>query len=121
MGIVTFTAFCKQLHLQPCPASKQAATLFAAHQEHRHKEPQGRQPLTIKMLKELSQSLYATKTHFTHDRLMVQAVAFFSFQRAKPELCSIIPLPVWQATVSPKATVHPPFSVVPEQLRLREL
>ena len=30
--------------------------------------------------------------------------------------CSIIPLPVWQAAVSPKATVHPPFSVAPEQL-----
>ena len=32
IGIVKFTAFCKQLHLQPCPASKHAATLFAAHQ-----------------------------------------------------------------------------------------
>ena len=44
----------------------------------------GRQPLTIKMLKELSQSLYATKTHSTHDRLMLQAalaVAFFGFLR----------------------------------------
>ena len=30
--------------------------------------------------------------------------------------CSIIPLPVWQTAVSPKATVHPPFSVAPEQL-----
>ncbi|KAL5517268.1 hypothetical protein EMCRGX_G002781 [Ephydatia muelleri] len=30
--------------------------------------------------------------------------------------CSIIPLPVWQDAVSPKATVHPPFSVAPEQL-----
>ena len=30
--------------------------------------------------------------------------------------CSIIPLPVWQAAVSQKATVHPPFSVAPEQL-----
>ena len=30
--------------------------------------------------------------------------------------CSTIPLPVWQATVSPKATVHPPFFVAPEQL-----
>ncbi|KAL5517244.1 hypothetical protein EMCRGX_G002748 [Ephydatia muelleri] len=155
----------------------------------------GRQPLTIKMLKELSQSLYASKTHSTHDRLMLQAalaVAFFGFLRvsnitvnswkrkamrrgflAKQDVllapydlqltikyskmdqlgkgsiitmgltrssllssphhaillkvlscqasCSIIPLPVWQAAVSPKATVHPPFSVVPEQLRPREL
>ena len=140
------------------------------------------------MLKELSQSLYVSKTHFTHDHLMLQAVAFFSFQRvskftvnswkrkamrrgrflAKQDVllapydlqltikyskmdqlgkgsiiamrltrssllssprhaillkvlscqasCSIIPLPVWQAAVSPKATVHPPFSVAPEQL-----
>eukprot|EP00731_Ephydatia_muelleri_P002430 Em0001g2430a len=44
----------------------------------------GRQPLTIKMLKELSQSLYVSKTHSTHDRLMLQAalaVAFFGFLR----------------------------------------
>ena len=44
----------------------------------------GRQPLTIKMLKELSQSLYVSKTHSTHDRLMLLAalaVAFFGFLR----------------------------------------
>eukprot|EP00731_Ephydatia_muelleri_P002599 Em0001g2599a len=44
----------------------------------------GRQPLTIKMLKELSQSLHVSKTHSTHDRLMLQAalaVAFFGFLR----------------------------------------
>eukprot|EP00731_Ephydatia_muelleri_P002567 Em0001g2567a len=151
----------------------------------------GRQPLTIKMLKELSQSLYASKTHSTHDRLMLQAalaVAFFGFLRvskftvnswkrkamrrgrflAKQDVLlapyylqltikyskmdqlgkgsiitmgltrssllssprhaillkvlscqasfSIIPLPVWQAAVSQKAMVHPPFSVAPEQL-----
>eukprot|EP00731_Ephydatia_muelleri_P002419 Em0001g2419a len=36
------------------------------------------------MLKELSQSLYVSKTHSTHDRLMLQAalaVAFFGFLR----------------------------------------
>ena len=138
------------------------------------------------MLKELSQSLYVSKIHSTHDRLMLQAalaVAFFGFLRvskftvnswkrkamrrgrflAKQDVllapydlqltikyskmdqlgkgsiitmgltrssllssprhaillkvlscqasCSIIPLPVWQAAVSQKATVHPPFSV----------
>ncbi|KAL5517281.1 hypothetical protein EMCRGX_G002798 [Ephydatia muelleri] len=136
MGIVTFTAFCKQLHLQPCPASKHAATLFAAHQS--------------KTLRIQTITVYPTAISYLHHSNGFQStvtrnpkmgkgsivtmgltseaccpvLAMPSYLwrcQAKQELCSIIPLPVWQATVSPKATVHPPFSVVPEQLRPPEL
>ena len=31
VGIEKFSAFCEQLHLRPCPASKHSAALFAAH------------------------------------------------------------------------------------------